>query len=1221
MDRKNRITDALSTTQKGQSFDAKQAAIDFQKQLDELNNKLNLHIVGFDEYKDALTQLVATNEITAALAVITDLSADTITAITLNVPNLNIESLTVQDIVALVSITAPQITGTNANITTVISNFLDTNSFTAGSGIVNSNLNAGSIVAPVGTITAVTSETSSAELSTLGTANITQANITQANIDGESVEVSVIQDLTATEIKADDAQIKKSTIEQLNLHNRTSQNIQVPVSSGTWKIKVLDYANNPNGMAIFTFTNNTTLEKSTLTFFISGGTAHKTVFCSQALESTIYCLSYSEYIEGLYIEIDNTAVTTLDTVWIGTALNDSPYDPEITADFPQTPLIWTHTNVTKDRVIFLGDNNAQTNGITVLGPVQSDFLQISGNIIAHDIWASGSLIVDGQSTFNSDVTFKGNIFQEGEGKIVFTEEIKSESDVIVLRDKNPLPLAEGEYSGIIVDNFNADGDNALFGIGSDGVFRVGEEGDTQALATRDDNPLDGGVMFWEEATHKLKSIDSIQAVDTVAALPENPIRNVLYIVRNVGLMYTIVDGVLDEVGAGNTWIGTKAEYDALPNTYADITYFITDKYLVITGGDNPKILVKGNIIYLTIAEYDAIIDAGTEDDNIMYVITDDDGEKTTDINDNDLDSTTSTLSASKIMAEIAGVAVIAPPVITRNSKQELDDYENPVNSENGWVIEVRKFQTDTNVVQINGLATNDTITCGNTYSNGSKFFSAGQAKIINVGLGQRFKNDSTVIQLTNASGNFVGSIRRKLGTTAKGSVTIFGSFREFSVAQDGVEFYPAIPVGSLIGNGSIRDAVEDFDGGVTYVIDGGDIAYTPIDVDLDSGTSTINQTGYNGTNIRVIGIDKDGTMHSGGGDGRYSLAYRGTQYVAGTDVTIMTGWGNETMRVFATTKKGDKIFAGTGGLFAIELYGVPFSASTLVFGVIGFAGEDVYRCEEQEDGSLHFFGKNGRVMYLAPNEIPDANTPVISIANMSASHIGASFVDTLNGIHIGGQGELTSFIPSGTKDLYLYDTEWRYVTTVPTTSEDGEAYTTINFNEQGERVVRPTGTDEYVVARRNTNQIIGNTTNGTPVLFEASISDMSNGAKVIESGTFEGCVLILTNGRWKGDMTLYINEISDPQIDFWMEMYNPTTSAWEAIHNTCRTYAKFRDDASLPIDYSGGGDLHFGDILRFVGWCTSGLIILQAVNKTHGTAHLTANAAVLTLSRRGANKA
>ena len=162
-------------------------------------------------------------------------------------------------------------------------------------------------------------------------------------------------------------------------------------------------------------------------------------------------------------------------------------------------------------------------------------------------------------TIDGDLHVKGNLSVDGIGEEIISTELKVGSNTITLRDGNPTALGNTELAGIVIENYDGNNHNNIISIDKNGVVRTGDidiatrilysnngtnfftdenltipatigtdekvrdtgnqtsggvkiyEGvtysnnDTQALATREDNPVDGALMKWDAAKKKLVS--------------------------------------------------------------------------------------------------------------------------------------------------------------------------------------------------------------------------------------------------------------------------------------------------------------------------------------------------------------------------------------------------------------------------------------------------------------------------------------------------------------------------------------------------------------------------------------------------------------------------------------------------------------------------------------------------------------------------------------------
>lgn len=162
-------------------------------------------------------------------------------------------------------------------------------------------------------------------------------------------------------------------------------------------------------------------------------------------------------------------------------------------------------------------------------------------------------------TIDGDLHIKGDLSVDGIGEEIISTELKVGANTITLRNDNPTALGNTELAGVVTENYDGNNHNNIIAINKNGVARVGDidiairilysndgtnfytdedlttpatigtdeevrdtgnqtsggveiyEGvtysndDTQAIATREDNPVDGAFMKWDAATKRLVS--------------------------------------------------------------------------------------------------------------------------------------------------------------------------------------------------------------------------------------------------------------------------------------------------------------------------------------------------------------------------------------------------------------------------------------------------------------------------------------------------------------------------------------------------------------------------------------------------------------------------------------------------------------------------------------------------------------------------------------------
>lgn len=362
------------------------------------------------------------------------------------------------------------------------------------------------------------------------------------------------------------------------------------------------------------------------------------------------------------------------------------------------------------------------------------------------------------------------------------------------------------------------------------------------------------------------------------------------------------------------------------------------------------------------------------------------------------------------------------PVLVFNSLTELNAYPNPSDGEHAWVITTSQFQPETVALVISQIGGGSTINGSIARRNGDKLVLGGSGVVAKVDAGEDFTINTPAISVSGFSGTVYGGIEG-----LDQGLTIFGSFGEFSHVGIGADFETTTPVTAFTAAKSINGGFTDLDGGKTLFCAESLVYYVPSGSEFTAGTTSVNISGFNGTNIRGGGLGTDGTLYIGGGNGRVAFVPRGSQFSTDADVVIIAGFGSDTIRGFIEDDEGNKYLFGTNGKVCMEPQGVDFTATSTVFQVTGFFTNAIKSATRGNDGGLHFFGDGGRCCFIEKGTTLIATSTVIAITHMTASDIQSSMVDSLGGITITGQGGLISQIPSGSRTLYLYSTQWDLV--------------------------------------------------------------------------------------------------------------------------------------------------------------------------------------------------
>ncbi len=99
----------------------------------------------------------------------------------------------------------------------------------------------------------------------------------------------------------------------------------------------------------------------------------------------------------------------------------------------------------------------------------------------------------------------GSIYQQGEAYETHQEQVYTRQDEIITRDGAEAGLGANEYTGIRAKNYDGLHDGRLV-FDREGIARVGDVGDEQPLATREEAPVDGGLAYFDALTLKFKTL-------------------------------------------------------------------------------------------------------------------------------------------------------------------------------------------------------------------------------------------------------------------------------------------------------------------------------------------------------------------------------------------------------------------------------------------------------------------------------------------------------------------------------------------------------------------------------------------------------------------------------------------------------------------------------------------------------------------------------------------
>ena len=113
----------------------------------------------------------------------------------------------------------------------------------------------------------------------------------------------------------------------------------------------------------------------------------------------------------------------------------------------------------------------------------------------------GTQNITSNIAISGDLNINGNIIQQGSAYETHAESVYTKTDYIITRDGAVSGLGNGEYTGIIAKLYDGTNDGRLV-FDNNGVARVGDAGDEQPLATREETPIANGFAKWNSDNNK-----------------------------------------------------------------------------------------------------------------------------------------------------------------------------------------------------------------------------------------------------------------------------------------------------------------------------------------------------------------------------------------------------------------------------------------------------------------------------------------------------------------------------------------------------------------------------------------------------------------------------------------------------------------------------------------------------------------------------------------------
>lgn len=149
-----------------------------------------------------------------------------------------------------------------------------------------------------------------------------------------------------------------------------------------------------------------------------------------------------------------------------------------------------------------------SSSITHVGKITEgewDAGQIVAPKVTTDELTADELTVDNDLAVTGNASIGGNLNVTGTIITVHSEEITTKENTIKLREGAQTAIQPGEMSGIIIENYDGQGNDSEIALDSNGTLRIGDTNDTEPVATRDEanNFTNGNYVSWDAANSRL----------------------------------------------------------------------------------------------------------------------------------------------------------------------------------------------------------------------------------------------------------------------------------------------------------------------------------------------------------------------------------------------------------------------------------------------------------------------------------------------------------------------------------------------------------------------------------------------------------------------------------------------------------------------------------------------------------------------------------------------
>ena len=137
--------------------------------------------------------------------------------------------------------------------------------------------------------------------------------------------------------------------------------------------------------------------------------------------------------------------------------------------------------------------------------VHDQTLDTDSDVTHNSIEITNDAVINGNMSVFGTSVFYGDIIQQGSAYETHAEEFYTTKDEIITRDGAIIGLGTGAFTGILAKLYDGTNDGRI-GIDKDGIVRIGDVGDEQAVATREDSPTSEYFAQWNDTEKRLDCV-------------------------------------------------------------------------------------------------------------------------------------------------------------------------------------------------------------------------------------------------------------------------------------------------------------------------------------------------------------------------------------------------------------------------------------------------------------------------------------------------------------------------------------------------------------------------------------------------------------------------------------------------------------------------------------------------------------------------------------------